>query len=131
MLLVMPCQTALDLHQVAIQTAQQNLADLAPVLVDLDSLDRDRLTGDHIGQALLRDIAECLPLFRRINSGHPYLVVDVGVVHDCNGVAIGHIDDLAHQGIGLHLKHQAQRQGSGRCFEYFDFLKWGFILLSS
>ena len=116
----MPCQTALYLHQVAIQTGQQHLAQLAPVLFDFDSLDRHRLTCDQIGQTLLEGIAECLPLFRRINSGQAYLVVDVGVVHDCNGVAIGHIDDLAHKGIGLHLKHEAQRQSSGRCFEYFD-----------
>ena len=127
----MPCQTALNLLQVAIQTIQQHPADFAPIPVNLNPLHRYKLTGHLLDQALLGNIAECLTLFRRINSGQPYLVVDVGVVHDCNGVAIGDIDDLAHQGIGLHLKHQAQRQSSGRCFEYFDFLKWGCILLSS
>jgi hypothetical protein len=50
-----------------------------------------------------------LPLFRRINAAQPDFVLGVGVVQDCDSVAIGHIDDLAQQAIGLHLKHQAQR----------------------
>ena len=33
-------------------------------------------------------------------------------------VSIGHIDDLAQQGIGLNLKHQAQWQHEGQRFEY-------------
>ena len=39
----MPGQATLDLLQVAIQTSLQHLADLAPVLVNLDPLDRYRL----------------------------------------------------------------------------------------
>ena len=53
-LLVVPSQAALDLHLFAIQTGQQHLADLPPVHVNLDPLDRYRLTGDHIDQTLLK-----------------------------------------------------------------------------
>ena len=59
-----PCQTALDLHQVAIQTGQQHLAQLAPVLVNLDPLDCHRLPCYPLDQALFGDIAECLPRSR-------------------------------------------------------------------
>jgi len=52
-------------------------------------------------------------------------VLGISVVQDCDGVAIGHIDDLAQQGIGLYLKHQAQRQGSDHRFEFDDVFKMG------
>ena len=107
-------RAALDLHQVAIHTGQQHLAHLAPVSISLDPLNRHRLTGDHIGQALLGNIAECLPLFRCIDAGQPNLVLGVGVVQDCDAVAIGPISDFAQQGVGPHQKHQAKNQGSGR-----------------
>ena len=81
--------------RIAIQTGQQHLADFAPVLVNLDPLDRHRLTCYLLGQALPGDIAECLPLFRGINASQPYLVLSVGVVQDYDDIAIGHIDDLA------------------------------------
>jgi hypothetical protein len=53
-------------------------------------------------------------------------VLGVCVVQDCDGVAIGHIDDLAQQGVGMGLECQAQRQHGGRRFEYH--LHGGFIL---
>ena len=67
-----------------------------------------------LDHALLGVIAECLPLFRLINAGLTNRQLDLDVVQDCDGVAIGHIDDLAQQRIGLHLNHQEQRQRSGR-----------------
>ena len=103
-------QAALDLHQVAIQAAQQHLADLAPVAINLVPLDRHRLPSDLLGQALFGDIAECLPPLRRINAGQPYLVLGAGVIQDCDAVAVLHMDDLAQQGLGLRLQHQAQHQ---------------------
>lgn len=93
----MPCQTPLYLDQVAIQTVEQHLADLAPVPVNLDPFDNDRLIGDHMRKALPGDITECLPLFRRINAAQPDLVLGVGVVQNSDGVTISYLDDLAQQ----------------------------------
>jgi hypothetical protein len=45
----------------------------------------------------------------RHSSANPVLCV----IQDGDGVAIGHIDNFAQEGIGLHLKHQAQRQSNG------------------
>ena len=109
-LLVVPGQPALDLHQVAIHTGQQHLADLAPIPINLVPLDRHRLPSDLLGQALLGDIAECLPPLRRINAAQSNFVLGVGFVQDCDAVAVLHMDDLAQQGLGLRLQHQAQHQ---------------------
>jgi hypothetical protein len=75
------------------------------VSVNLGPLDRHRLSCYLLGQALLGDIAECLPLFRRINAGQPNFVLGVCVVQDCDGVAILHMNDLAQKSVGLRLKH--------------------------
>lgn len=101
-LLVVPCQAAFDLQQVAIQIGKKNLAELAPVLVNLDPLDRLRLPCHLLGQALFGDITERLLLFRGINAGQSNLVL-------CDGVTIGHIDDFAQQCVGLRLQRKAQR----------------------
>jgi hypothetical protein len=53
-----------------------------------------------------------LALFRRINAGQPDLVLGVGVAQDCDGVAIGHIDDLAQQGVGMGLEGQQKRKNT-------------------
>ena len=59
-------------------------------------------------------IAKRLLFLWRIDTGQPNLVLNLVGIQHRDGVAIGHIDNLAQQGIGLHLEHQAQHQHDGQ-----------------
>lgn len=56
---------------------------------------------------------KCLTLPKNSCDVLDNLVLGVCVVQHRDGVAIGHIDDLAQEGVGMGLECQAQRQSSG------------------
>ena len=74
-LLVVPRHAGLDLLQIDVLPVQDDLAEDAPIAVVLGVVHLDVLSGDQLGQMLLRLGAERLSSFRCIDALQMFLVL--------------------------------------------------------
>ena len=100
--------TALDLFEVDVLAIEQDLANLALVLVDFGPINRHRLASNLTHQTLFRDLAKSLAFFRRIDARQPDFVLDTRVIQNRDGVAIGNVNDFAQQSVSMGLEGQQQ-----------------------
>ena len=111
--LIMPRQTGTEHFKVDVELVNVDRAEDASVLVALSVFDADVLAEDERRKMLLRDIAECLRLLRRVDALKPNLVLDIRRVEDRDRVAVGDLYDAA---VNLRIiGHAANTEKSREC----------------
>lgn len=91
-LLVMPCQTGMDLPQICVLTINDDLADGPAISIGLARIYGDRFSEDQIAEVLLGAVSECLGFFRGIDASQANLVLCFIAVQYGNRIAVTNAD---------------------------------------